>query len=84
MQIGGSWSQAAGTRWLRRALGREGKVLGLQRRVGFKTDEVAAIAQVKERAFPGADRAALQSVLIEINRAEVFAVATVLPLNFDR
>jgi hypothetical protein len=68
---------------LRRALGRERKVLGLQRRVGFKADEMAAIAQVKQRCFTGADRAALQSILIEVYRAEVFAVATVLPLDCD-
>lgn len=30
-----------------------------------------------------ADRAPLQTVLIEVDRAEVFAVATVLPLDFD-
>ena len=75
--------ETAGTRWLRRALGRERKVLRLQRRVGFKADDVAAIAQMKERAFSGAYRAALQSILVELHRAEVFAVAAVLPLEFD-
>jgi hypothetical protein len=59
MQIGGSWSQASGTGWLRHALAREREVLNLQRRVGFEADDVAAIAQVKERAFTGADRTPL-------------------------
>lgn len=45
---------------------------------------MATIAQVKQRGFAGADGAALQSILVEIYRAEVFAVATVLPLDFDR
>ena len=69
---------------MRRALGRERKVLGLQRSVGFEADDVALVAQVKERAFSGADRTALQIILVEINRAEVFAIAAVLPLDLDR
>jgi len=44
---------------------------------------MAAIAQVKERASARAHRTALQAKLIEIDRAEVFAVAAVLPLDFD-
>ncbi|HYK19747.1 MAG TPA: hypothetical protein VEV42_03370 [Pyrinomonadaceae bacterium] len=44
---------------------------------------MAAIAQIKKRAFARADRASLQAVLFEIDRAEIFAVATVLPKCFD-
>jgi hypothetical protein len=36
------------------------------------------------RASSGAGRAALKSVLVEVDRAEVFAVTTELPLQFDR
>jgi hypothetical protein len=45
---------------------------------------VAAIAQVKKRAFARTDRAALQAVLIEIDRAEVFAVTAELPEDLGR
>jgi hypothetical protein len=45
---------------------------------------MTAIAQVKERASPRAYGTSLQSVLIEIYRAEVLAVAAILPLDFDR
>ena len=83
VQIGRRRSQATGARGLRCAFGCERKVFGLERRVRFKTDDVATIAQVKERASARAYRAALQTVLIEIDRAEVFAVAAVLPLDFD-
>ena len=69
---------------MRRALGRKRKVLRLQRRVGFEADEVAPVAQVKERGFSGANWTALQSILLEINRAEMFAIAAVLPLDLDR
>jgi hypothetical protein len=45
---------------------------------------VTLIAQVKQRTATRADGAARQSILIKIYRAEVFAVATVLPLNLNR
>jgi len=83
VQIGGSWSQAARARRLRRTVGREREIFRLEGRVRFKTDDVATIAQVKERAAARADGTTLQTVLVEIDRAEVFAVATVLPLDFD-
>src|SRR5215213_11762111 len=44
---------------------------------------MATIAQVKKRAFSCADWAALQSILVKFNWAEVFTVATVLPLDLD-
>ena len=44
---------------------------------------MAAIAQVKDRASARADRTTLQAILIEIDGAEVFAVAAVLPLELD-
>ena len=84
MQIRGRWAQTPGTRWLRRALGRKREILRLQRRVGFKADDVAVLAQIKERAFPGTDWTALQGILVKINRAEVFAITAVLPLDLDR
>ena len=84
MEVGGSGSQTTRARRLRGAIGREGKVFSWEGRVRFKTDDVATIAQVKEGAAPRADRAPLQTVLIEVDRAEVFAVATVLPLDIDR
>jgi hypothetical protein len=69
---------------LRHALGRNREILGLERRVRLEADDVATVAQVEERAFAGADGAALQTVLVKIDWAEVFAVTTVLPLQFDR
>jgi len=69
---------------LRHALGSEREVLGLKWRIRLEADYVAAVAQVKERAFAGANGAALQAVLVKIDGAEVFAVTTVLPLQFGR
>jgi hypothetical protein len=68
---------------LRHALGRNREILGLERRVRLEADDVATVAQVEERAFAGADGAALQAVLIKIDGAEVFAITAVLPLQFD-
>lgn len=76
-------SQTAGTGGLRCTFRCERKVLDLERRVRLKTDHVATIAQVKERASARAHRASLQTVLVEIHWAEVLAVAAVLPLYLD-
>jgi hypothetical protein len=84
VQVSRRGSQAAGTGRLRYALGSQREVLGLERRVGFETDHVALVAQVKKRASASANRTALQTVLVEIDRAEVFAIAAVLPLELDR
>jgi hypothetical protein len=69
---------------LRHTLGRECEVLCLKWRIRLETDDVAAVAKVQERASAGADGAALQTVLVKIDGAEVFAVTTVLPLRFGR
>ena len=69
---------------MRHTLGREREVLGLKWRIRLETDYVTAIAKIKERAFACADGAALQAVLVKIDRAKVFAVTTVLPLRFGR
>ena len=68
---------------MRHALGSEREVLGLKWRIRLEADYVAAVAQVKERAFAGADGATLQAVLVKIDGAEVFAITAVLPLQFD-
>jgi hypothetical protein len=68
---------------LRHAFGREREVLRLKRRVRLEADDVATVAQVKERAFACANGAALESVLVEIDGAEVFTITTVLPLQID-
>ena len=60
------------------------EILGLERCVRLEADDVTTVAQVKERAFAGADRAAFQAVLLETYGAEVFAIAAVLPLELDR
>jgi hypothetical protein len=83
VQIGGSRSQTAGARRLRGAFRGEREIFCLEWRVRFKTDGVATLAQIQKRTFARADRASLQTVLIEIYRAEVLAVAAVLPLDFD-
>jgi hypothetical protein len=62
----------------------QGEILVLERRFRLEGDHVAAVAEVKLRASAGADGATLQAVLVKIDRAEVFAVTTVLPLQFDR
>jgi hypothetical protein len=84
VQVSRRGSQAAGTRRLRRAFRGEGEILGLERRVRLEADHVATVAEVKERASAGTDRAALQAVLVKIDGAEVFAVTAILPLQFDR
>ena len=56
----------------------------MERRVRLETDDIATIAQVKKRAFAGANRTALQTILVEIDWAEVLAVAAILPLEFHR
>jgi hypothetical protein len=66
------------------AFGCQREVLRLERRVRLEADDVTTVAQVKERASAGADGAALQAVLIEIDGAKVFAVTAVLPLQFGR
>jgi len=68
---------------LRHAFRSEREILRLERRVRLEADDVATVAQVKERASAGADGAALQAVLVKIDGAEVFAVTAVLPLQFD-
>jgi hypothetical protein len=67
-----------------RAFGGQREVLGLERRVRLEADDVATVAQVKKRAFAGANWATLEAVLVKINGAKVFAVTTVLPLQIDR
>src|SRR4030095_9000210 len=84
VQISRRRSQTAGAGGLRRTFRRQREVFDLERRVRLKTDHVATIAQAKERASARAHRASLQTVLIEIHRAEVLAVAAVLPLDLDR
>ena len=84
MQIGRRRSQATRAGGLRHTFRAERKVFDLQWSVGFKTDDVTAVAQVKKRAFARADRAALQAVLLEIDWAEVFAVTAVLPQDVER
>ena len=69
---------------MRHALGRNREILGLERCVRLEADDVATVAQVEERAFAGADGAALQAVLVKIDGAEVFAITTILPLQVDR
>jgi len=69
---------------LRHAFTCQRKVFDLQWSVGFETKDVAAIAQVKKRAFARADRASLQVILLKMDRAKVFAVTAVLPEGFDR
>ena len=54
----------------------------MERRIRLKTDDVAAITQVQERAFASANGTTLEAKLVEIDGAEVFAVAAVLPLDF--
>jgi len=56
----------------------------LERCVRLEADDVAAITQVKERAFASAHGATLQAVLVKIGGAEVFAITAILPLQFDR
>jgi hypothetical protein len=84
VQIGGSRSQTSWAGWLRHTIVRKRKVFGLEWRVRLEADHIAAVAQVNERAAPCADWTTLQAVLIEIDRAEVFAVAAILPLQIDR
>jgi hypothetical protein len=83
VQIRGGWSQTTGTGRLWRPFRREREILGLQGRVGLEANDVATIAQVQERGFARAYGAALQTVLIELHGTEMFAVAAVLPLDFD-
>ena len=84
VQVGRRGSQAARAPGLGHAFRGEREVLGLERRVRLEADHVAAVAQVKKRASAGADGAALQAVLVEIDGAEMFAVTAVLPLQFNR
>ena len=65
------------------AFGREREVFSLERRIRLEADDVAAVAEVKERASACANGAALQAILVKIDRAEMFAVTAVLPLQFD-
>ena len=83
VQISRRWSQTAGARRLWGAFRCQREVLDLERRVRLKTDHMATIAQVKERASARAHRASFQTELIEIHRAEVLAIAAVLPLDLD-
>ena len=69
---------------MRHAFRSEREILRLERRVRLEADDVATVAQVNERAFACADGAALQAVLVKIDRAEMFAVTAELPLQFDR
>ena len=69
---------------MRHAFRSKREILRLERRVRLEADDVATVAQVNERAFACADGAALQAVLIKIDRAEMFAVTAELPLQFDR
>jgi hypothetical protein len=66
------------------AFGREREVLRLEGCIRLEADHVATVAQVKERAFASANCAALEAVLVKIDRAEMFTVTTVLPLQVDR
>jgi hypothetical protein len=66
------------------AFRREREILCLERGVRLEADHVATVAHVKERAFACADRAALQAELVKIDRAEMFAITAILPLQFDR
>jgi hypothetical protein len=84
MQVGGSWSQTTGTRRLRRAFGRQREVLDLERCVGFETDDVATITQVKERATSRAYQATFEAILIEIHGTKMLAIAAILPLDLNR
>src|SRR6476646_9334985 len=83
VQISRGRAETTGTRWLGNAFGAERKVLGLQRRVRLEADDVATVAQIKERAAARANRTAFQPVLVKIDGAEVFAVAAILPTNLD-
>ena len=84
MQVRSCGSQTAWTRRLRHAFRSEREVLGLERRVRLEADDVATVAQVKQRASACADGAALQAVMVKIDGAEMFTVTAVLPLQFDR
>jgi hypothetical protein len=69
---------------LRHAFRSEREILRLERRVRLEADDVATVAQIKERASACADRTALQAVLVKIDRTEMFAVTAVLPLQLYR
>ena len=66
------------------AFGSQREVFRLERRVRLEADDVATVAQVKERASAGADGTALQAVLVKVDGAEMLAVTAVLPLQFSR
>lgn len=67
---------------MRNALGGQGEVFRLEWCIRLETDHVTLIAHVELRTLARADRASLQAMLVEINGAEVFAIAAVLPLEF--
>jgi hypothetical protein len=63
------------------AFGRECEVLDVQRRIRFEGDDVTLIAQVELRTAPCTDCASGEAELVEVDRAEVLAIATILPSN---
>jgi hypothetical protein len=66
---------------LRHAFGRKCEVLDVEGRVGFETDDVTLIAQIELRTASRTDRAASETKLVEVDRTEVLAIATILPSN---
>jgi len=73
--------QAGGTRGLRRSLRPEGKIFHGDRVGRFQAERVALVAQIARRELPVTD---WTSLVGEIAGPEVFAVAAILPANFDR
>jgi hypothetical protein len=65
------------------AFGREGEILCLERCVGFEADRIASVAQIEQRTSSRADGAPFQAILLDIYRAEMFAVTAVLPLKLN-
>jgi hypothetical protein len=66
---------------MRDAFSRQREIFCLKRRTGFEGDDAALVAQKEGRGPPGANGAALLPGVFKIRKAEVFAVAAVLPLE---
>ncbi|PWT87577.1 MAG: hypothetical protein C5B55_14555 [Blastocatellia bacterium] len=82
MQSGSGLLQTAWTGWLWRTISCECEVLCLNWGVGLEAKRKATVAKVQCGNVAVANGTSLQLIVTFYNRAKVFAVAAILPLDF--
>jgi hypothetical protein len=83
IQIIGRGLQTSGTARLRNAVFFDREILIWYRRDRFEAQGKATITDEYVRTTARANRASLQTVFVEIDQTEMFAVAAVLPLKLE-